>query len=247
VHNLELIEAYFNEELSAEKKSEFEQRIAEDAAFAEETAFYLSSRQAAAAELGENRGRFREIYQQYKQQNIGKVAKVTPLRKLWPWVAAAAVLAGIIFGWYAWLQPVSLPAMADSYIRKNFQNLSVTMSATEDSVQTGLRLYNEGKGEEALRYFESIVLRDSSLSDVKKYAGIACLQLGQYDKAINYFTQLENEKLFANPGKFYHALTLLKRNQPGDLDTAKQLLQQVVNQDLAEKEEAEKWLKKAVK
>ena len=104
--NLELIEAYFNEELSAEQKSEFELRITADPAFADETAFYLSSKQAAAAELGENRSRFKGIYQEYKQGNVAEVRKVAPLRKLWPWVAAAAVLAGIILGWYTFFQPV---------------------------------------------------------------------------------------------------------------------------------------------
>ena len=244
MNNLELIEAYFNEELSAEQKSEFELRITADPAFADETAFYLSSKQAAAAELGENRSRFKGIYQEYKQGNVAEVRKVAPLRKLWPWVAAAAVLAGIILGRYTFFQPVSPNELANRYIKENFQNLAVTMSAREDSVQTGLRLYNEGKGNEALKYFESIALRDSSLSDVKKYAGIACLRLGQYDNAIQNFTRLENDKLFANPGKFYHALTLMKRNHPGDIDTAKQLLQQVVDQDLDEKEQAIEWLKK---
>jgi len=244
VNNLELIEAYFNEELSAEKKSEFEQRITEDPAFAEETAFYLSSRQAAAAELEESRSRLRGTYEQYKQDNVPNVRKLSPLRKLWPWVAAAAVLAGVILGWYAFFQPVSLPGLADNYIKEKFHELSVDMGGREDSMQTAFRLYNDGRSEEALKYFETMLDRDTSFADAKKYAGIVCLRLGQYDNAIKYFTQLENHKLFANPGKFYHALTLVKRNQPGDIDMAKQLLQQVVDQELDEKEKAEKWLKK---
>ena len=242
--NLELIEAYFNEELSAEQKSEFELRITADPAFADETAFYLSSKQAAASELEENRNRFKGIYQQYKQGNVQQVGKVTPIRKLWPWVAAAAVLAGIILGWYTFFQPVSPNELADRYIKENFQNLAVKMGGREDSVQTALRLYNEGKNGEALKYFETMIDRDTSFAEAKKYAGIVCLRLGQYDNAVRYFTRLENDTLFANPGKFYHALTLMKRNQAGDIDTAKQLLQQVVDLDLDEKEKAVEWLKK---
>ena len=69
--------------------------------------------------------------------------------------------------------------------------------------------------------------------------------LEQYDKAINYFSQLGNYTYFMQtPGKFYHALTLMKRNQPGDNETAKQLLQQVVENDLEGKKDAEEWLKK---
>ena len=244
MNNLELIEAYFNEELSAEKKSEFERRITEDPAFAEETAFYLSSKDAAAAELAESRSRFKTIYQQYKQGNAGEVREMTPLRKLWPWMAAAAVLAGIILGWYIFFRPVSPEQLADKYIIEHFQNLPVTMGSREDSMQTALRLYNEGKSEEALKYFESMAVRDTSFSDAKKYAGIVCLRLGQYDNAIKYFTQLENYNLFANPGKFYHALTLLKRNQPGDIESAQQLFRQVVENNLEGKEDAQNFLEK---
>jgi tetratricopeptide (TPR) repeat protein len=90
-----------------------------------------------------------------------------------------------------------------------------------------------------------MALNDTSLFEVKKYAGIVSLRLGQYDKAINYFSQLANyTQLYANPGKFYHALTLMKRNRPGDKQTAKILLEQVVQNDLEEKETAQQWLKK---
>ena len=244
VNNLELIEAYFNEELSAEKKSEFEQRIINDPAFAEETAFYLSSMRAAAVELEESRSKFKEIYQQYKQENPAAVRRVAPLRKLWPWVAAAAVLAGVIFGWSTFFQPGSPSELADKYIKDNFQNLAVKMGGREDSVQTALRLYNDGKNEEALNYFESMAARDTSFAEARKNAGIVCLRMGQYDNAIKYFTQLENYVLFANPGKFYHALTLLKRNQPGDRQQAKLLLEQVVQNDLEGKVTAQEWLEK---
>ena len=242
--NLELIEAYFNNELAQDRKNEFDRRITTDPVFAEEVSFYLSSKQVAAAELEENRSRLAVLYKQHKQGNFTGGRRNPPLRQLWPWVAAAAVLAGVIFGWYTWFQPVSLPSLADKYIKENFQNLPVMMDNREDSLQTGVRLYNDGRDEDALKYFESMIPRDSSKSDVKKYAGIVSLRIGEYDKAINYFSQLGNLTLQANPGKFYHALTLMKRNQPGDLEMAKELLQQVVEFELEGRAEAADWLKK---
>jgi tetratricopeptide (TPR) repeat protein len=134
--------------------------------------------------------------------------------------------------------------MADRYIAEKFQNLPIEMDTKLDSLQAALNLYNNGKPEDALKQLENLAIHDLSSADAKKYAGIVSLQLGQYEKAINYFSQLSAYTLHANPGKFYHALTLMKRNQPGDLETAKQLLQQVVDQDLDKKKEAEKWLKK---
>ena len=54
----------------------------------------------------------------------------------------------------------------------------------------------------------------------------------------------DQRRLYDNPGEFYQALTLMKRNIPGDHQKAKFLLQDVVDKNLSGKEEAQKWLKK---
>ena len=241
---MEYIEAFFTEGLSAERKKEFEQRIASDAVFAEDVAFYLSLKQVASDERNDERAKFRHLYKHGQPGNHAVKHEPAFLRKLWPWAAAAAVLAGIIFGWVALFQPVSPVKMADRYITKNFQNLPIQMDTKIDSLQGALSLYNDGQPEEALKQLENLALHDSSSTDAKKYAGIVSLKLGQYEKAINYFSQLSSYNLHANPGKFYHALALMKRNQPGDKEMAKQLLQQVVDNDLDERQEAQTWLKK---
>jgi len=242
--NLEYIEAFFTEGLSAERKKEFEQRIASDPVFAEEVAFYLSLKQVASEERNEEREKFKHLYKRGQPGNHTVKHEPALLRRLWPWAAAAAVLVGIFFGWLTLFQPVSPARMADRYITKNFQNLPIEMDTKLDSLQAALNLYNNGKPEQALKQLESLALTDSSSADAKKYAGIVSLQLGQYEKAINYFSQLSSHALHVNPGKFFHAVTLMKRDQPGDNETAKQLLQQVVENDLVGKKDAEKWLKK---
>ena len=73
--------------------------------------------------------------------------------------------------------------------------------------------------------------------------GIVYLRLANYDKAFLYFQQLENYPLYSNPAIFYQALTLMKRNGPGDKQNAKQLLQQVVKDNLEGKAVAQQWLK----
>ena len=242
--NLELIEAYFNDELAQERKGEFDRRIISDPAFAEEVAFYLSTKEAAAAELEENRFRLAELYKQHKQGNIAG-GRQAPLRKLWPWAAAAAMIAGIlIIGYLFFGTSQSAQQLADGYLKKQLQKLSVTMNGSKDSLEIGKRLYNEGKFTEALRQFESIVSADTASFSAKKFAGIVCLRLEEYDKALYYFKQLEYYSLISNPAVFYQAITLLKRNLPGDESMAKVLLQQVVENDLEGNEDAEQWLKK---
>ena len=114
-----------------------------------------------------------------------------------------------------------------------------------DSMEDGKRFYNEDHFDSALQQFETILQRDTGNYLAKEYAGIVYLRQDNYDKALQYFQQLENySSLFSNPAIFYQALTLLKRNQPGDKQKAKLLLQQVVDHDLEGKGTAQQWLKK---
>ena len=96
-----------------------------------------------------------------------------------------------------------------------------------------------------MKQFENIIQKDTGNYLIKNYLGIVYLRLGNYDKALRYFQQLENySSLSSNPGVFNQALTLMKRNQPGDKQKAKLLLQQVVDHDLYGKKAARQWLKR---
>jgi tetratricopeptide (TPR) repeat protein len=238
---LNYIDNYFSGKPSAEAKEEFEKRIIDSPEFAEEVSFYLSAKQIAAVNSSE---RFSQLYAALKKDGAIQEENVAIRKKLWPFLAAAAVIAAIVVGWSVFFRPVLSSGLADKYIRENFQSLGVTMGGAEDSLQTGLRLYNEGKLQESLNQFETILKTDTSSFEAKKYAGIVSLRMNDYDKAIRYFEELSNyTQLYANPGKFYYALTLLKRDRPGDKQEAKNLLNQIVKDDLEGKNHAEEWLK----
>jgi len=112
-------------------------------------------------------------------------------------------------------------------------------------MQTGLRYYNEGKLSEALNQFQSMVRSDTSNYRAKEYAGLTALRLQNYDLALRWFDELKTYTTnYSNPALFYTALTLMKRNQPGDALRAKQILQEIVDKDLDGKETAQEWLKK---
>ena len=95
-----------------------------------------------------------------------------------------------------------------------------------------MRLYNEGRYDSALNIFESMIQRDTAKYLLKNYIGIVYLKLGNYEKALQYFKQFENDTLFSNPSLFNQALTLLKRNLPGDKQKARELLQQIRDNEL---------------
>ena len=241
IDQLVYIDDYFKGELTPEQVREFDQEIINDPEFASLVAFYISSQQAASfVSDDERRLRFRNL----GSATSPKMRKGFVL-KLRPFIAVAAVLSALIIGWFLFLRPVSPQQLADKYINNQLTSLGVTMSSKADSMQDALRLFNQGKMENALIIFEKLMQSDSSnLFTALKNAGIASLRLKDYDKALTYFTQLENLKEYhANPGKFYHALTLLKRNRPGDIMLAKDLLNQVVENRLEKEEDAAKFLK----
>jgi tetratricopeptide (TPR) repeat protein len=241
MENTEYIERHFNNELSAEEKIQFEQKIIDDKDFAQEVAFYYSVHQIAKNESAiEKKKRFKEIYE---QQNSSS-QKTGVIKRMRIYVASAAAILAIVFSLYLFNKSASPQQLANEYIKQNFQTLGIKMSSKQDSMQLGLRLYNDGKLPEALQQFEKIISTDTANFDAKNYAGIVSLQLKNYDKALAYFTQIENDPRFSNPAKLYKALTLMEHNDAGDKEQAKELLQQIIQNNLDGKETAEGWLKK---
>jgi tetratricopeptide (TPR) repeat protein len=238
--NLDYIESYFTKSPGLAETKEFENRIVSDPAFAEDVAFYLSVLNVSREDAwDEKKGHFKELYKKHH------FTASVPVRKLVYYIAAAAVLAGLVFGVYTFVKPVSPQQLASQYVQEHLQTLGVTMSSRSDSLQTGLRLYNDGNTTGALLEFEKIIQSDTTNFTAKKDAGLAALRLKEYDKALHWFESLETYTLlYANPAQLYLALTLMERNQSGDETKAKQILQQIVQSDGEGKETAMEWLKK---
>lgn len=239
IQEFEYIESYFQGLLSDEEIKIFDQKLANDPAFAENVAFYLNAQNAARSLAHEEKiNRFRKI------PVSSPVSQIRVMKQWIPYVAAAAVISAIILLTVFYFNDPSPEQLAHQYVEKEFATLGVPMGTAEDSLEQAARLYNAGQNELALASYEKIIQQDPGNSDAIKYAGIIALRLRQYDKALAYFQNLEKfSQLYANPGKFYSAIALLERNHPGDQSNAKKLLQEVVKDNLEGKATAEKWLK----
>jgi hypothetical protein len=241
MENLELIENYFKGNTDAMQKQDFENKITRDAAFADDVAFYISANGLLQQQLREEKKqRFKEIYNGQKV-----IYMKPPVRNMWKLMAAASIIVAIlIITWFVSGNKNSPKQLADTYVQQNFTNLGVTMG-NQDDLQKGLQLFNENNFTGALQIFETLATNDPKNSEAEKYAGMAWVRLGKYDKALTYFSLLaSNTGLHSNPGKLYKAITLLERNKDGDKVAAKLLLQQVRDEKLEGKNEAEEWLKK---
>lgn len=244
MENMEYIDNYFTGQRSNEEVQLFEKRIIEDATFAAEVAFYISAKGAVQSQvIQEKKQRFSDLYnQQTKVVSINTPAKSFNMRYL-----AAACCIGIVvmLTWSIFSGKTDPSALADTYIKQNWPELPVTMSTQKDSLQIAGKLYKAGDFSQSLLILEKMLKTDSTNAELKKYAGIVSLQTTEYDKALQYFSSLATDtSLYINDGKFYEAVTLLKRNNPQDVETAKSLLRDITDNDLEKKEEAEKWLKK---
>jgi tetratricopeptide (TPR) repeat protein len=232
--------------LEPEEIRRFEQKIAQDPAFADEVALFLSAKQSLREEAArEKKERFRRLLAE--QPSVINIDRDKNVRKILIYriTAAAAVIVCVLSVWYFFFVSSASPQqMAQKYIDEQFKTLSVKMSTEKDSTQEGLRLYNAGQYDASLKQFESILKRDTGNSSIKNFIGIIYLRTGNYDKALQYFKQFENDTLYSNPSQFNQAITLLKRNLPGDKQKARELLQQIVNNDLEGKRSAQQWLKK---
>jgi len=269
---LEYIDAYFNNAMSKEEAIMFEKKIEEDKDFADEVAFYLSAKQSLVEQVHlEKKAHFRQLLagassvQQQTTQQYGFLDRLRGLfappamassnvsgsyitmRRTMVYrlaIAAAVLICVFVAGYLFLFKSASPEQLADKYMNENLQTLGVKMSAKTDSIDEGKRMYNEAHYDSSIRQFESIAQRDTGNYEPIEYLGKVYLRIGNYDKALSYFKQLEHYSLFANPAVFLQAITLMKRNQSGDKQKARALLQEVRDQGLEGEQFARQWLNK---
>lgn len=239
----EYIEAYFNKELEDSEKKQFEERCVADEAFSKDVAFYILSREAARQKLLEQKKEEWAKYEKDKENNGRASFRQFTIGKWLPYAAAACLIL-FVTGYFLFSSR-SPHQLANKYIQEHLMQLSQAMNASKDSLEKGIEAYNNKDYKTALLLFEGVYKAHPVQSDALKYMGHVSLATGNYDKALRYFTELAEMKgLYSNPGMFLKAVTLLKRDEKGDKEQAKQLLQQVVNNREEGSNQAKEWLEK---
>jgi tetratricopeptide (TPR) repeat protein len=242
---LEFIEAYFEKKLSNADRESFEQRCMQEENFANEVAFYITSREAIRQKLLEQK---QQLWTGSTHDGGKSISNnITPVKTLifrkWLSYAAAACLL-VAIAVYFFYRTGSPQQLANTYVQQTLAHISQTMAGSKDSLQKGISFYNTGQYDSALHLFQIIYQTHPNNNDAKKYLGLGYLMKKDYDNALLQFDELANKELFSNPGVFFKAVTLLERNGRGDKETAKELLEQVKDKQLEGKQEAAQWLQK---
>lgn len=244
--NLDLIEKYLNEELSANERSEFEQLQKSDADFAEEV-------QAAVVINADF-----NIKQKMRWQGLlNEQGNETPVRRLAPrrsisWIrsiAAVFVLGiGLSLAWLMFSSP-DVSSLADNELMEihvkpeSFMNNQNVDSNWENAIAA----YEEGQFSIAVAAIEKSIEKNTEKLDQKYfYLGLSYLyeDVPNYDKAISHLAKskkLNSSSLFAPKANWFMALAYLKQ---GKIKEAKALLQILIDANIWKKEEATALLNK---
>jgi tetratricopeptide (TPR) repeat protein len=245
---LEYIDTYFNGGLAPTEKEAFEIKCESDPAFAEEVAFYISARAGLKNTLHEQKKEeFRKMYAELSAKN--NTSSKGTVRKMFPYMAAVAACLLVFFGYQIFFSESSSQAsskqLAEAYVKQNMLQLNITMGGEKDSLQLGIAAFNSKQYNEAEKIFAVLTNRPSTSAEAVKNLGTVYLVTGRFDDAVTQFDKLASQPdLFVNPGLFYKAIALLQRSAPGDKESAKQLLEEVVKKDLPGSKEAKEWLQK---
>jgi tetratricopeptide (TPR) repeat protein len=241
--DLEYIERYFLGNLTAGEMELFEKRCEGDPEFAREVSLYITMRAGIKQTLiDEKKEEFSKLYQ---NRDSKPIAVLRPLRSRVMWSAVAAASLLIFLSWMLFLKSDSPKELAEGYVKENLSSLSATMSEGSDSLQLGIAAYNAKDYNRAESIFRKLSKRKEFAVEATKDLGLTFLVRGQYDNALEQFSALsDNHSLYANPGPFYKAVTLMQRSGPGDEEAAKLILQDVVSRQLPGHKVASGWLRR---
>ncbi|GGD57781.1 hypothetical protein GCM10011514_22340 [Emticicia aquatilis] len=220
------IDNYFQGKLSAKEKEAFENNLANDPSLAEDVAFYAQTKFVQRDQI------LKERHVEWTTQSGSKAVGVN--FKLIS-VGIAAIFLVIIGVWF--FTGSDIQQRTNAYIKNDLDQLTRTMGATDDSLKLGKDLYNQKKYTEAKIVFDKLINKSP---EAIEFAGLSAFKMNDYDGAIKYFEKIEqNTELINNKGKFYLALVKIRQ---GKTEEGERLLNEVIDQNLGGKTDAEKIL-----
>jgi tetratricopeptide (TPR) repeat protein len=189
---------------------------------------------------GSQEGEIKQVEEEGRETD--KVIPINRNRMLW-WGSAVAAAVALLIAFLTFSPKTTPSRLANAYIEDNLSTLSTTMSAETDRLAEGINAFNRKDFAAAEEIFLSLSDNVELAPETAKYLGITYLHTGDYEGAIEQFHKLISfTNLYANPGKFYLAITLMKRSAGGDEERARKLLEEVVEQKLPGNKEASDWL-----
>lgn len=211
-----LFEDYLDGSLSATEKHEFERRLANDEKFLQSFLTYkeLSAFLESKFEDQKPENKFKENLKNISDTYFNKPENKSRTIRFKPWKYAIAASIVIIFGLFVIIDN-STPAYADY---ANFNDISLTVRGENDELLTKAeKAFNKRNYEEALQYFDQILVEDANYKEIQLYKSIALIETNQYEAADELLTGLsEGNSIFKHDAMWYLALSKLKQQEYGE-------------------------------
>jgi len=204
-----LFDQYLENELSAEEKSNFEQKMAEDQEFASafetfrELNLHLENKFGSATELNAFKKNLKSISKKHLKATKSKVVAFKP----WQYAIAAsvAVLVGLFF-----FQNVN-PTFDDydnpenAYLTER-GNVNANLKLAEDA-------FNTKNYKAAIPYFKA-VLKENKSPEIQYFYAVSLLEDNQFQKAESNLSELKSgTSVYKNKATWYLALSKLKQKE----------------------------------
>lgn len=203
--NIELLEKYFNYELSNAEDTLFKRKLASDEEFKEEYEIALVLR---ANELGKRK----MVYQQNLNVDSSTKNKTIPLKKYWPLLAAAVLL---VFGGISLfnINSQSLSAVSGFYENPKLAGIIDIKKSSSNSKNTlqqkATTAFNNKSFTEANVKFELLEQQNDLNNELHYYYGLSLWYSKQHNKALDQFTKSN----FGRDADWYIALCNIKLKQ----------------------------------
>tara|TARA_R110002049_G_scaffold309170_1_gene517849 strand:- start:1202 stop:1939 length:738 start_codon:yes stop_codon:yes gene_type:complete len=216
-----LFEDYIEETMSDAAKLSFERRLKTDAPFLEsfnlykEATHHFKNRFAKEEETLAFKNSLNATATEYFKNQSPKVIKFEP----WKYATAACLL--LFSGLFFYFNSISgIPTYKDL---NTISEINIVERSTNTTVlKKAEEAYNTQSFNEAKIYFEQILAKDTTNSELLFYKAIAQLELSEYMEAENSLTRLsKGTSVYANEALWYLALSKLKQKE---YDSCKMIL-----------------------
>ena len=222
--NIELIELYLEGKLSENESLSFKNRLLIDEDLTEELELYKQTisliKENSTCLLQEELNLLDEqldkdlTIEAPKTENIKKYS----IKKLIGIAASLLLVASL--GLYVFSTSENEELFNQYYIKDN--GLPVTMSASNNSLNTVMNFYKLGNIEEAYTEINKFEENDTILF----YKAAVLIELKQYNKANTFLNNISEVSAFKQKAQYYYALSLLQENNK---EKCKKALQTIVN------------------
>lgn len=220
---IERIDAYHEGALTETERLAFESDLESDADLLAAYDLYRQGNEAIEWQIGESLREQMQGWAQEDQRSAAppKTGKVVAFRQI-RWAAAAAVvlLLGLWFVFDQGGSPDNAELFASYYQAPDASGLR-GQNASDNPLMTGLKLLEEGKGDDARAYFEQLLAGAPDNAEYQYYLGHAAMLQKDWAAAEKAFTSVETAAttVLAHKAAWNKALTLLAANRMPELKT----------------------------